>query len=73
MPEEPGNKNEEQVAVQHPDASGGNIIETSKSTKEDQKQQMQHKRPNGGRHYDLSKKLRRHHYLPIHALLWNIM
>ena len=27
MPEEPGNKNDEQVAVRHADASGGYIIE----------------------------------------------
>ena len=33
MPEEPGNKNEEQVAVQHADASGGNIIENQHEEK----------------------------------------
>ena len=27
MPEEPGDKNDEQVAVRHADASGGHIIE----------------------------------------------
>ena len=32
--------------------------ETSKSTKEDQKQQMKNKLASGGRQYDLSKKLR---------------
>ena len=33
---------------------------------------MKNKRTNGGRQYDLSKKLRMHQHLPIHVLLWNI-
>ena len=82
VPEEPGEKDDEQVAVRHADASDCYIIEkntkrkareTSKSTKEDQKQQMKNKRTNGGIQYDLSEKLRIHQYPPIHMVLWNIM
>ena len=79
---EPGDKYDELVAVRHADASGGYIYktntkrkekETSKSMKEDQKQQMKNKWTNGGRWYDLSTKLRTHQHLPIHMLLWSIM
>ena len=58
-----GNKDDEQVAVRHADASGGYIIENqheedrsrgSKSTKENQKQQTENKRTNGGRQCDLN-------------------
>ena len=83
MPEEPGNKHDEQVAVRHADASGGYIMEkistkrtereTSTLAKDDQKQQEKNNRTNGGRQYDVSKKLRVHQRLPTHLLLWNIL
>ena len=34
---------------------------------------MKNTRMNGGRQNDLSKKLRMHHHLPIHTLLWSIL
>ena len=68
VPEEPWDKDDEQVAVRHADAPGRlhhretarkeKDRATSESTKEDQKQQRKNKRTNGGRRYDLSKKLR---------------
>ena len=52
VPWEPGNKDDEQVAVRHAKASGGDITEnqheeermTSKLAKEDQRQQVKNKR-----------------------------
>ena len=83
MPPEPGNKNDEQVAVRHSDASGGYVIENhheekrvrgiSKLAKEGQGQHVKNNRTNGGRQNDSSMKLRIHPHLPIHVLPWNVL
>ena len=63
---EPGNKNDEQVAVLHADASGGYIVENQhekkimrhiRVNKKDQGQQAKNNWTNGERQNDLSMKL----------------
>ena len=47
VPMEPGNRDDEQMAVRHAEASGGDITEnqqTSKLAKEDQRQQVKNNR-----------------------------
>ena len=57
MLKELGNRHEEQVAVRHAHASGGDISEGHKEQPE----------------YDISKKLRVQQRFPIQQLLWNIL
>ena len=83
VPQEPRNKNDEQVAVRHADASGGYIMENQhedkimrgiRVDKEDhQEQRAKNNWKNGGRENDLSVRLRTHEHLPIHVLPWNIV
>ena len=72
---EPGSRADEQVAVRHADASGGYIMEkqhAQKRKRDIQEAARKNKRTNGGRQYDVSKKVRVQKHLPIHMLLWNI-
>ena len=65
VPEEPRDKDDEQVAVRHPDASGGYIMEDQHEEKRKRDIQVNEREPeatneeqtNEGTRYDLSKKL----------------
>ena len=79
---EPGNRDDEQMAVRHADASGGYIIENQHEEKRMRDiqvsrrgsgQQVKDNRTNGGRQNDSSMNLRIHSHLPIHVLPWNIL
>ena len=80
--EEPGNKNDEQVAVRHADPSGGYIIENQhdekrmrgiRVNKRASGQKVKNNWTNGGRLNELSAKLRIHQHLAIHVLPENIL
>ena len=79
---EPGNKNDEQVAVRHADASGGYIMENQheekrmrgiRVNKRGSGARTKNNWTNGGRQNDLSVKLRIHQHLPIHVFSWNML
>ena len=72
VPVEPGNRDDEQVAVRHADASGGDITENQHE--ENRLRDIQiGKTASERRQYDLSKRLLVHQHLPTHLLLWNIL
>ena len=79
---EPGNRDDEQVAVRHADAPGGHIMENQHDEKKMRgirvikkriRQQSKNNWTTGGRLNDLSMKLRIHQHLPIHVLPRNIL
>ena len=69
---EPWNSDDEQMAVRHADASGGDIRENQHE--EDTMRDIHAgRRGSEGRQYDLSNKLRVHQRHPTHLLLWSIL
>ena len=81
VPVVPGNRDDEQVAVRHADASGGDITENQHE--EDRMRDIQvskrgseaasEEQSDNLRKYYSSKRLRMHQHRPIHMFPWNIL